>query len=160
MSKIEYRVGNLLDTEAKYIVHGCNSKGIMGSGVALAIRNKWPSVFWDYKQEYDNHGLYLGTNIYSDTDDGKVIVNAITQKNFGRDSAVTYVSYAAIMSCMLDIERDMLRTGEEIQEIAMPLIGAGLANGKWDFIAPRIEKAFDVMKPIVYVLDASYIPKN
>lgn len=39
---IEYRKGNLLDITSGVIVHGCNMRGVMGSGVALAIRNKYP----------------------------------------------------------------------------------------------------------------------
>ena len=32
------------------IIHGVNCQGVMGSGVALAIRNKWPVVYDEYKK--------------------------------------------------------------------------------------------------------------
>ena len=47
MVKVVY--GNLLDSSAKYICHQVNCKGVMGSGVAKQIKEKWPSVFRRYK---------------------------------------------------------------------------------------------------------------
>ena len=38
--KIIYKQGDLLEAEEVVIVHGCNAQGVVGSGVALAIRNK------------------------------------------------------------------------------------------------------------------------
>lgn len=31
------------------IIHGCNAQGVMGSGVALALKNKWPEIFGPYQ---------------------------------------------------------------------------------------------------------------
>jgi O-acetyl-ADP-ribose deacetylase (regulator of RNase III) len=147
MSKIEYVKGDLLQTSIKHIIHGCNSKGVMGSGVAKAIRDKYPRAYRDYNDSYDSYGLELGSIIVSAQDDSKVIHNAITQRDYGRDSSRVYVSYWAIA----EVFRKINSWG--IREIALPKIGAGLANGDWNVIEAIIENTLIDTKPYVYVLE-------
>lgn len=145
--QIEYITGDLLLTDVKHIMHGCNSHGVMGSGVAKVIRDKYPQAYRDYNDKYNNFGLELGTIVVSVQDDGKVIHNAITQKDYGRDSARVYVSYWAIANVFRHIE------SWGIKEIAIPKIGAGFANGDWNVIEAIIENTLITTKPFVYVLE-------
>jgi O-acetyl-ADP-ribose deacetylase (regulator of RNase III) len=145
--QIEYRKGDLLQTELRHIIHGCNSKGVMGSGVAKAIRDMYPQAYRDYNDSYNGYGLDLGNIVVSVQDDGKVIHNAITQKDYGRDNSRVYVSYWAIAEVFRKIN------SWDIKEIAMPKIGAGLANGDWHVISAIIENTLTKTKPIVYELD-------
>ena len=145
--QIEYIKGDLLQTEVRGIIHGCNSKGVMGSGVAKAIRDKYPQAYRDYNDVYDGYGLDLGAIVVSVQDDGKVIYNAITQKDYGRQADRVYVSYWAIAEAFRKIN------SWGIKEIAMPKIGAGLANGDWNVISAIIENTLIDTKPYVYVLE-------
>lgn len=145
--QIEYRKGDLLQTEVKHLIHGCNSKGVMGSGVAKVLREKYPRAYQDYNDSYNSYGLELGTIIVSVQDDGKVIHNAITQQDYGRRDDRVYVSYWAIA----EVFRKINQWG--IKEIAMPKIGAGLANGDWNVISAIIENTLIDTKPIVYELE-------
>lgn len=145
--KIEYIKGDLLQTGVKHIMHGCNSHGVMGSGVAKVIREKYPQAYNDYIFKYNNYGLELGDVIVSVQDDGKVIHNAITQRDYGRDISRVYVSYWAIAEVFRNIN------SRGIKEIAMPKIGAGLANGDWNVISAIIENTLIDTKPYVYVLE-------
>jgi O-acetyl-ADP-ribose deacetylase (regulator of RNase III) len=147
MPKIEYVKGDLLQTEIKHIIHGCNSKGVMGSGVAKVLREKYPRAYQDYNDAYNSYGLELGDVIVSVQDDGKVIHNAITQRDYGRDPSRVYVSYWAIA----EVFRKINQWG--VGEIAMPKIGAGLANGDWNVISAIIENTMIDTKSYVYVLE-------
>lgn len=144
--KIKYVKGDLLTTDIKNILHGCNSRGVMGSGVAKLIREKYPAAYTDYKLKYDSYGLDLGFVVISVQDDGEVIYNAITQKDYGRDSSKVYVSYWAIAEVFRKIDN------LDIGEIAMPMIGAGLANGDWNVISAIIENTLTRVQPVVYYL--------
>jgi len=145
--KIEYIRGDLLTTDVRHIIHGCNSHGVMGSGVAKAIRDKYPQAYQDYNDVYNNYGLELGNIIVSVQNDGKVIHNAITQKDYGRDSSRVYVSYWAIAEAFRKINQ------WGVGEIAMPKIGSGLANGDWNVISAIIENTLIDTRPIVYILE-------
>ena len=116
--KIEYRQGDMLATDVTHIVHGCNSHGVMGSGVAKMVRAKYPVAYQRYVDEYNCVGLKLGTVIPSIQPDGKVIYNAITQQDYGTNKNVVYVSYWAIAEAFRRID------SANIKKIALPMIGA------------------------------------
>lgn len=127
--------GDLLEADCEMLVHGCNCHGVMGSGVALAVRTKYPKAFEDYHEFYEYVtdkpyiGPLLGKVNFSEQPDGKVIANAFTQQNFGRDPTVRYMSYEAVDSCMKRIL--MYAEIKKIDSIAMSRIGAGLGNAPW-----------------------------
>ena len=126
---ITYRRGNLLATPDNLIVHGCNAQGVMGSGVAKAIREKYPKAFEEYAAFFQHHSKPpLGYIIVSKQPDGKEIINAITQPFYGKAN-IRYVSYDAI-----DIAMHSISQVYPAQAISMPKIGAGLGNGHWPII--------------------------
>ena len=151
--KIEYVKGNLLDTEHQYILHGCNAQGVMGSGVAKAIRAKWPSAFSVYHVQYTKWLQTLGSVTFAEQDDGKCIINAITQEFYGRDPETVYVSYTAINEALARINWWLSEKHPfEIVSVAMPKIGAGLGGGDWEIISEIIEQKAVHFKPVVYCL--------
>lgn len=145
--KIEYIKGDLFTTDIKYIMHGCNNQGVMGSGVAKIIREKYPEAYKQYVLRSQEHRWQLGEVQFVETN-GKVIVNAISQDNYGRDGA-RYVSYEAITEIMQKIETEL---SGKVDKIAMPQIGAGLGGGDWDIISSIIEKELKTIQPVVYIL--------
>ena len=82
------------------IMHGCNCLGVMGGGVALSIKNKWPEAFKAYKKVCDsfmgNEAGLLGVTQIVDVSEPQnwelgdeqhiplYIANAMTQVHFGR----------------------------------------------------------------------------
>ncbi len=164
--KIEYRVGNMFDAPGRFLVHGCNAQGVMGSGVAKSIRALYPLAYERYVERHAQTSLQVGEVITVDC--GRyVIFNAITQEFYGReaDKGVVYVSYDGVSSAFYkidqmineDLERETALLPRELRdemfepEVAMPLIGAVLAGGDWRIISERIEKAAKHFKPVVYV---------
>jgi len=154
--KIEYVKGDLFATNITTIVHGCNAQGVMGSGVAKIVRERFPKAYDRYMQENRNAHLVLGDIIpvpcgdrQNDPDNFKIIVNAITQEYYGRDGR-RYVSYDAVAESMDKINRMYDVYG--IDSVAMPMIGAGLGNGKWEIVSAIIESELTKVKPYVYIL--------
>lgn len=148
--KIIYKQGDLLNCEENVIVHGCNSMGVMGSGVAALIRAKFPEAYREYKHCEKVYGLLLGSIQLVPTEDDKVIINAITQESYGRDNSVVYCDYEAIRKAFMSINYHV--TALNLGSIAMPKIGAGLANGDWDIISSIIEEECVSVQPVVYVI--------
>lgn len=116
--------GNLLDTHCQYICHQVNCKGVMGSGVAKAIRDKWPIVYKNYRKKYEeaedfwtnNPGinyisdLLLGTiqcvPLYEDYNTDvkhQCVINMFSQNWYGYDKA-RYTSYEAFWTCLEGIK--------------------------------------------------------
>jgi O-acetyl-ADP-ribose deacetylase (regulator of RNase III) len=130
---ITYKKGDLLQDNNKIIAHGCNSFGVMGAGVALAIRNKYPWAFEQYKKAIDtwphNRKELLGLcNIATDKD--ITCYNLITQENVG--SVGRYVSYDAVDMTFKRMREHMYIS--EARSLSIPKIGAGLGGGDWSVI--------------------------
>jgi O-acetyl-ADP-ribose deacetylase (regulator of RNase III) len=156
---ITKKTGDLLSVERGIIVHGCNCQGAMGSGVARLVRNKWPAVYDVYNVIYRTYGLKLGdiqliaSSAEGASDASKspflygmsaqlakdiIVVNAMTQLHFGSDKNVVYVDYDAVFTAFSSIRSVAQGTGLPVH---FPLIGCGLANGKWERVSELIEAA-------------------
>lgn len=149
---IEYITGNILDGEEEFLVQGCNAQGVMGSGLAKVLRDTYPEVFREYRKAYIDGGNYLelGDIVWVDVGD-RMVLNAITQENFGRNSKIVYASYDAIETVIKTIDAEV--GDESIPRVAFPLIGCGLANGSWKIVSTIIEDYSTRFQPVVYLLD-------
>jgi O-acetyl-ADP-ribose deacetylase (regulator of RNase III) len=161
--KLEYRVGNLIDTECDFIAHGCNAQGVMGSGVAKALKEWHPKVYDGYREAYisNRNSLPMGAIIPISNVHGKTVINCITQEFYGRESIV-YLDYMALADCLEHIETYITEVLglPEGTEVAFPKIGAGLAGGDWTIISKLLEVGSSKIVPIIYVLDESEIPEQ
>ena len=130
----------------------CSACGVMDSGVAKAIRDRYPVTYKMYRNQYDDpEGLNLGDTIWVDC--GRhIVVNTITQQDHDAD-----VDYDAVRSAMKEINDSRLWNSRLLagqpHAVAMPLIGTGLGGGKWSEIAQIIESTMDRIQPVVYLPD-------
>lgn len=153
--KIIYKQGDLLECSENIIVHGCNAQGVMGSGVAAQIRKKYPNAARTYFSMRNNGYMQLGAWSRSEEECGKTIINAITQEFYGRNPHIVYANYGAIAHVFMNINKWCKMWG--FKSIAMPKIGAGLANGDWNIIEKIIEEECTDVQPVVYVFEGEKI---
>lgn len=150
--KTIYKKGNLLNAEESIIMHGCNAQGVMGSGVAVQIRRKFPSAYHTYLWMQEVYGLYLGDisidTAISSCDNARpvTIINAITQEFYGRDGR-KYASYDAIAKAAEKVNGRFA-----LERIAIPKIGAGLGGGNWQVIESILENHAPDIQWVVYEL--------
>lgn len=165
--KIRYETGDALKGPERFTCHGCNSRGVMGSGIALQVKTDYPEAFQAYRAAFEalpdrSQGLELGATIWARGRDGRFIINAVTQKDYGRDKSIVYVSYDAVQTVIRTINAqadarnmpDAVAAGRgPIDAVAFPTIGAGLANGSWKIISEIIEAEATEFQPVVYLFD-------
>lgn len=161
MSSITLKVfrGNILSVDHGILVQGCNCQGVMGSGMAKHIKEKYPSVAQRYVERHRAQGLLLGDVqfvwnplLLGDYPDiggallrrqdhstelprSLIVANAMTQEFYGRDPNVVYVDYNAVFAAFARVRILAEATG---LPVVFPLIGAGLANGDWKTIEAAI----------------------
>ena len=89
------------------IGHGVNCQGVMGSGVALAIRNKFPKAYQEYlalcDATADKRNL-LGTVQLVQITDELYVANMFTQFSFGGDGK-KYASLSAVRDACYFLEK-------------------------------------------------------
>ena len=141
---IHYVKGNLLDSDCDYICHQVNCQGVMGSGIAKQIRERWPWVFASYRAHYErckSEGKSLLGNVWGVVIDGegpraRWVVNMFAQDNFGYYGG-RFTSYDAFAKCLENM-RDSL---PKDKTIGFPKnIGCGLGGGNWKVISALIEE--------------------
>jgi len=143
--------GNLLSVTEGIILHGVNCQGVMGSGIALQIRNKYPVVYHNYtslfnklKEQKIDKATLLGSIQEVIINKDLSIINCFTQLYYGRDPKVRYIDYVALERCLelvIQLFNTKKLTNSDFKPlIAFPRIGAGLANGDWSVIENIIEK--------------------
>ena len=166
---MQQQVGNILSLQEGILVHGCNCQGVMGGGIAKLIRDKWPAVYNAYRTYHSKVGLRLGDvvnvghlhwrgerkasrhlfDVHETLPERLIVVNAMTQDDFGRDPGRVYVDYDGIEAAFSRIAILARDTGLPVH---FPLIGCGLAQGKWDEVAQRIEKALPGVEKTLWTL--------
>lgn len=149
----KYIKGNLLEAKADYIAHGVNCQGVMGSGVAKAIRDAFPEVYETYKHicDFNYSKTLLGVCNFVLLDKSKSltikgIYNLFTQDFYGRDEK-RYVNYKAIVDSFSQINSRCKN-----ETIAIPKIGAGLGGGDWNIIKELIDDSTPNVEIHVYEL--------
>lgn len=156
---IGYIKDSILNTPHKYIAHGVNCQGVMGSGVAKVLLDKYPEVRSKYLRSYERMERMmlesteemLGTVQFVDCRD-KIVLNMFTQDRYGYDNK-QYVSYEAIKDCFEGLTKYFSENNSEIVTIAIPKIGCGLAGGEWDVVEKIInEVTGDKLNIEVYYL--------
>jgi O-acetyl-ADP-ribose deacetylase (regulator of RNase III) len=137
--------------KAIILVHGCNGQGVMASGVAALVKKLYPYAYEQYKQEHTDFGLVVGDVVFATSPDSKVVVaNAITQKNYGRDSSVQYVSYDAVVDSMQRVAK-MAR--ETKAPVILPMIGGGLGNGDVKRLTAIFQAVFHDVDATLFIQD-------
>lgn len=135
------------------IVQSVNARGVMASGVALAIRKKYPQVYIDYRRLFltTKPQFMLGATVTTYVTDNVIILSGVGQFNYGKDESVRYTDYDAI--------RTIFRRANELAlqsklPLVFPMIGAGLGGGDWkvikqiieEVVSPEVEKILYLFK--------------
>lgn len=157
---VNYVKGNLLDSDCDYICHQVNCRGVMGSGIARQIRERWPWVFTSYRTYWERCknkdesplGTIWGVAINRDNRDSQWVVNMFSQETFGYYGG-RFTSYDAFAKC-LELMRDNL---PKDKTIGFPKnIGCGLGGGNWKIISALIE---EILGPTHNVYIYEYEPE-
>lgn len=139
--------GDITAAPEVIIIHGCNMQRKMNSGVAKALRKKYPVIYDDYIESLQSGIFNLGDHITSLTKT-KIIGNLLTQDRYGYDGAV-YASLKdiemALKSFIIDLQ-DF--TGfDPLPSIATPRIGCGRGGLDWSDVKKifeQIEEEYNV----------------
>lgn len=134
--------GILLDTDAELILHQVNCQGKMNSGVAKAIREKWPIVFEEYHKLFykDFFVVKLGICQTVSVNDTQKVINMFSQDNYGYDGKM-YTSYDAINTCLGKVKDYCVKNG--YTKIALPYKMCCCRGGaNWDVIMAMIKANF------------------
>ena len=112
--EISIKKGDILLGGDNVIAHQVNCLGVMGSGVALAIKNKYPRVYSEYvdfcKQEERKGNELLGNvQLVEIPNDNLFVANLFGQLKFSSEPGVRSTSYDAIYESMSKLRDELIK---------------------------------------------------
>ena len=141
---------DILDSGANLICHQVNCRGVMNSGLAKQIRDRYPQVYEEFMRDYrryshpeDKLGRISMVNVSSGNHTFHVC-NMYGQDRYGTDRQ--YTDYVALNTCFSRVA-DLLLTLSRNYTVAIPFgIGCGLGGGNWNVVYAMIEDNFSEYK--------------
>ncbi len=167
MARIQHnKIGNIVDSvKSGVIIQQVNAQGVMGSGVAKAIRDKWPKVWDEYSKivrpnTIDMGAGYMGMMIPVEVEPDLIICNVVGQQFYGRDSTKRYTSYDALDAGLAKVQRyckDRFSVAQDLKwaaqpEIHFPLFGCGLGGGDWRVVSSILDSRLDGFSTFLWLL--------
>lgn len=144
--KIPIVKGDILEAKEYIIIQNVNAQGVMGAGLALQLRKKYPEMFESYRRYCNtpNRAELLGTvHKYFVLGDNinkpdRVVMNIVGQLRYGRNSL--QLDYDAF-------ERGVIEVAEFARRMYKPTaiphrIACGLAGGDWSRISAILNRHF------------------
>jgi O-acetyl-ADP-ribose deacetylase (regulator of RNase III) len=151
------RVGNLFDYAGFAIGHGVNCQGLMGAGIALEFRKRWPEMYEEYKVMCDSGELQPGgffgwlhqPELYEGfSGEGTLVVNLATQQRPGRDARLRWVVSS------LNQAATVLQRHYDTNELAIPRVGCGIGGLHWEQVKAALSfEAPNDFEVIAYSLE-------
>jgi O-acetyl-ADP-ribose deacetylase (regulator of RNase III) len=142
-TRIQYQKGDIFDSKAQVIVNTVNCKGVMGKGLALALKQRFPDMFAIYQQECKAGKLPIGRPaLYCRSTPW--ILNFPTKDHWRFPSKIEYLEKG-----LQFIVSNYKKAG--IKSIAFPKLGA--LNGKllWDEVGPLMAEYLSQLDIDVYI---------
>lgn len=143
-----------LDVDA--IVNTVNCVGVMGKGIALQFKKKWPDNFKHYAEACKHGTVRPGRMFVYDAGafaKPKFIINFPTKDHWRGKSQIEFIREGL---------NDLIREIElhQIDSIAIPPLGCGNGGLDWQAVKPLIETAFSALPEVeVRLFEPAGTPK-
>ncbi len=141
---VHFVKGNLFDYNAEALVNTVNTVGIMGKGIALKFRERFPLNYKLYAAACKKGEVTIGKMFTTPTNslmNPKWIINFPTKKHWMHKS-----SYAYIDEGLDDLIDQIHRLS--IHSIAIPPLGTGHGGLDWDRIKQLLTKKLNNLKDV------------
>lgn len=140
---IEYIEGNIFNSPAQVIVNAVNTVGVMGKGIALEYKKRYPEMFDAYKEACDKKLLETGKLMLYYAPDHWILLFP-TKKHWRSPSKLEYIESGLDKFVHTYAEKG-------ITSIAFPRLGCGNGELEWDDVRPLMEKYLKPLPIDVYI---------
>lgn len=130
MAIIYYEDKDIFLTKVYALVNPVNTVGIMGKGLALQFKERYPDNYESYRESAVKGEIKIG-EMFVTKHNSTYIINFPTKKHYKNPSKIEYIKEGLI---------DLVRVIEKhkIKSIAIPALGCGLGGLNWSLVEPLI----------------------
>ena len=137
------------------LLHQVNCQRVMGSGIALQIRKKYPIHFSDYLNSEQN----LGNCVTTSLSEQSKIVGVFGQQYYGSNK-VRYTNYLVLIQGIVQVCLNHEHLYDEHLDIIIPSkLGCDRGGGDWDLVLELLKDA-EYLYPFVTFIIVEYQKGN
>lgn len=137
---ITYITGNLFDSKASALVNTVNTQGVMGKGIALQFKEKYPSNYRLYREACKRGEVRVGSMFITQERElsgfMRTIINFPTKQHWRYPSKYEYIEAG-----LKDLKAEIIELN--IKSIAIPPLGSSNGGLNWSIVKPMIIKALE-----------------
>jgi O-acetyl-ADP-ribose deacetylase (regulator of RNase III) len=135
--------GDILEAQTEALVNTVNTVGVMGKGVALAFKRRFPDNYEFYRQACERDEVEIGRMLVFETGrlQPRYIINFPTKEHWRDSSKLHYIEQG-----LRDLVRKVRDLG--IRSIAVPALGCGNGGLDWAQVRSLIAEAFQPLKDV------------
>jgi O-acetyl-ADP-ribose deacetylase (regulator of RNase III) len=153
---IHFVSGDILQSRAQALAHGIAPGDHFDSGLALALRERWPEMVKDFRHHCQvAHPKPGGAWTWAGPD-GKFIVSLLTQEPApAHQMKPGPATTAHVNHALRELRR--LAEAERFESLALPRLATGVGRLDWNDVRPLLERHLGDIGIPVYVY-AKYEP--
>ena len=143
---IHIRTGDIFSSDAHVLVNPVNCVGVMGKGLALQFKKRYPKMYETYVEWCHDKYITVGQPQLYTASTPRILL--FPTKLHWRNPSTLYM-----------IDESLYRVAERYQEwnitsIAFPKIGTGEGGLSWDAVKPMIESYLGQLQGVeVYIYE-------
>lgn len=120
-----HQTGDLFTSTAAMIGHGVNTRGVMGAGIAVVFRQRYPEMYRTYREMCEMDDLEPGSAMMYQVGEGRWVANMATQDHPGPYARLAWVRSAAegVLA---------FADAEGVDVVAIPRLGCGIGGLQWE----------------------------
>lgn len=145
---IRFKTGNLLVEDVEALVNTVNCVGVMGRGIALQFKKKFPENFKLYAAACKREEIVPGKMFVYKTGalmNPKYVINFPTKRHWRGASKMEDIENG--LQDLVKVIKDL-----KIQSIALPPLGCGLGGLDWNTVRVRIESVMNELHDVDVVV--------
>ncbi|HNW82475.1 MAG TPA: macro domain-containing protein [bacterium] len=141
---MKFTQGDIFTANTEAIVNTVNCVGVMGRGIALQFKKKFPENFKEYESACNREEVVPGKMFVYETGalfNPRIIINFPTKRHWRGESKIEDIENGLI---------DLVRIIKEknIKSIALPPLGCGLGGLDWNKVKVLIAKHLSILNDV------------
>ena len=145
---IRFKTGDILAEDVEALVNTVNCVGVMGRGIALQFKKRFPENFRAYSKACDKGEVQPGRMFVFSTrrlTNPQYVINFPTKRHWRGDSRLEDIEAG-----LSDLTRCIRESG--VRSVAIPPLGSGLGGLDWTAVRPLIEEALRNLEDVQIVV--------
>lgn len=134
MTQLILQTGDLFSTQARALGHGVNVDGMMGAGIAVAFRKRFPDMYGAYAARCMQNLLAPGQTMEWEVPGIGFVYNIASQDRPGANASLEWLD-SGIREALAHADENNIKT------IALPRIGCGIGGLDWDDVQTVLRAA-------------------